>query len=243
MSGFTCQGYVLHRLPYRETSLLVDVLTLESGKLRVVAKGVRGSKSDRKSLLQPFQLLECVVSGRNELRNLGRVEALSGRVSLTQQALYCGFYLNELLSRALPIDLPHEEIFSDYQLALQHLAKAGSDTRSADVEIILRSFELKLLEHLGYLPDLSACAESHNPIEEGASYTFLPEQGFVTATLSGDHQAHSAPLFYGRDIIAMQMQDWHTTSLRAAKLFVRLALPSVIGSKPLQSRSLFAQVK
>ena len=33
------RGFVLHRRPYSETSLLVDLFTEESGRLTVIAKG------------------------------------------------------------------------------------------------------------------------------------------------------------------------------------------------------------
>ncbi|MEC8417605.1 MAG: recombination protein O N-terminal domain-containing protein, partial [Pseudomonadota bacterium] len=43
-------AYVLHRRPYRETSYIVDFFTLEEGRISAVAKGVKNSKSDKKSL-------------------------------------------------------------------------------------------------------------------------------------------------------------------------------------------------
>ena len=43
-------AFVLHRRPYRETSYIVDFFTLQEGKISAVAKGVKNSKSDRKSL-------------------------------------------------------------------------------------------------------------------------------------------------------------------------------------------------
>ena len=103
-------AYVLHKRPYRETSMLVDFFTLEQGRVSAVAKGARGnSKSDRKSLLQGFQKAELDLSGRSNLKNLGKIEASGAVIRLSEKALYCGFYLNEILSRALPEAEPFEE--------------------------------------------------------------------------------------------------------------------------------------
>ena len=43
--------------PYRETSLIFDVLTEEYGKVALIAKGVRNKKSRAAALLQPFMPL------------------------------------------------------------------------------------------------------------------------------------------------------------------------------------------
>jgi DNA repair protein RecO (recombination protein O) len=49
-------AYVLHARPYRETSLLLECLTREHGRVGVVARGVRGERSRlRRALLEPFQ--------------------------------------------------------------------------------------------------------------------------------------------------------------------------------------------
>ena len=63
-------AFVLHRRPYRETSYIVDFFTLQEGKISAVAKGVKNSKSDRKSLLQPFQPLNVQLAGKSDLKNL-----------------------------------------------------------------------------------------------------------------------------------------------------------------------------
>jgi len=48
-------AYVLHRRPFRNTSLLVDLFTLDFGLIRAVAKGARRQKSRSRALLQLFR--------------------------------------------------------------------------------------------------------------------------------------------------------------------------------------------
>ncbi len=47
-------AYILHHRPYRETSLLLDVLTHDHGRIGLIAKGVRKQRSPLRALLQPF---------------------------------------------------------------------------------------------------------------------------------------------------------------------------------------------
>jgi DNA repair protein RecO (recombination protein O) len=48
------RAFVLHSRPWSETSLMLDVFTEESGRVRLVAKGARSKRSNLKGALQPF---------------------------------------------------------------------------------------------------------------------------------------------------------------------------------------------
>ncbi|MDM7861817.1 DNA repair protein RecO [Alteromonas sp. ASW11-36] len=237
MNKQVTEGFVLHRIPYRESSLLVDVFCAVNGMIRGVAKGVRGTKSDRKSLLQPFQCLEITLSGRNELKNIGRVESTSVRYQLANQPLFCAMYLNELLCRALPNDLPCEGIYALYQETLEALAELPQVPPRSDIEALLRNFELELLLDLGFLPDLAYCADNTTAIGADGYYALQAEAGFTPL------DSNQPDGFHGKDILAIAARDWHQSSLLTAKRFMRTALVPLIGTKPLRSRELFGGVK
>lgn len=230
-------GYVLHKRPYRETSLLVDFFSLEQGRISAVAKGARGNaKGDRKSLLQPFQKLEFELSGRSHLKNLGRLEALQMSNNLQKTALYCGFYINEILSRALPEAEPIADVFRHYEYTFSRLVNMQSDDISS-FEPVLREFEFTLLQALGYLPDFTCDANSGNAIEEDAYYVFDAQNGF---NISHSQVRHAIK---GEYILAIAKNDYtqsHQMKVKqVAKYICRLALVEVIGTKPIKSRELF----
>ena len=228
-------GYVLHRRPYRETSLIVDFFTLQNGRVSAVAKGARGPKSDRKSLLQPLQAINFELSGRGTLRNLGRIESTSKSFVLSQQSLFCVFYLNEILNRALPESEVFTRLFQQYELALsslQHLSKTPCEL--SDIEPVLRSFEFVLLEELGYLPDFTYDSQSESEIMPDKSYSLMNEIGFVAC------DPHQSFAIKGQDILAIANDDWQPDSLRAAKKISRIAMRPILGDKPIKSRELFS---
>lgn len=235
------QGYVIHRRAYRETSLLVDVFTLESGRFTLVAKGARGNtKSDRKSLLQPLQLLNFECRGRSALKNLGRMEALAPSIPLQGRAMYAAFYLNELIQRALPESEPVESLFSQYQICLQGLSEASNAARenqtyaeNSVIEPWLRRFEFHLLEELGYLPDFSVCSVSGEPVHRDKFYQYILEQGFVECLQFAPNAIS------GEMLIQISEDNLTSESRRLAKQLMRLTLPLAIGDKPLKSRDLF----
>lgn len=221
-------AFVLHRRPYRETSYLVDFFTLESGRVSAVAKGVKNSKGDRKSLLQPFGLVRIQLRGKTELKNLSQIEAADRMTVLTGTALFCGMYLNELINRILPQGLASELMFDQYQRTLQAL----QHTDTPDVP--LREFEFGLLEELGQLPDWLTDARSGEAVTAEHWYRFMPENGIVLARQVGEKGS-----FPGYALQQMVALDWTPAARKAAKLISRHALFPLLGDKPLKSRELF----
>jgi DNA repair protein RecO (recombination protein O) len=234
----TLHGYVLHRRPYRETSFLVDMLSLEYGKCRVVAKGVRSAKSDRKSTLQAFQFITCTVSGRGELKNLTSAEVTEKPHQLKGEALFCGMYINELINRCLPAHIICPEVMTQYVRcleALQAVTMAGDGSAQKHLQAAaLREFELVLLDELGVLPDLGVDALDQTPVDNDTQYVFQPEQGLVQAW----HHPHLRA-FSGALLAKVLAREWSSDSLALAKYLTRYAFAPFIGDKPLKSRELF----
>lgn len=92
------RAFVLHSRPWSETSLMLDVFTEESGRVRLVAKGARSKRSNLKGALQPFTPLLVRFGGRGEVKTLRSAEAVSLALPLSGITLYSGLYVNELIS-------------------------------------------------------------------------------------------------------------------------------------------------
>ena len=133
-------AYVLHSRAYRESSALVDFLTPQ-GRLRAVLRNARGKAG---TLARPFVPLEVEFRGRGELKNVGRMESAGIAAWLNGEALFSGLYLNELLIRLLPAEDPHPAVFDHYAATLLALAEGRP------LEPLLRAFEWRLLDDLGY---------------------------------------------------------------------------------------------
>ncbi|HTC52699.1 MAG TPA: DNA repair protein RecO [Steroidobacteraceae bacterium] len=180
------QGYILHALAYRDTSRILEVFTREQGRLSVFARGVRGPKARLASLLQPFQPLLISFSSQGDAAQLISAEsgaqgahgAPSLRCGLPPAALLSGFYLNELLLKLTTRHDPHAELFDSYQRTLQALASGAA------LEPALRSFELHLLQEVGYGLDLTQTVAGGAVSAQGY-YHFRPADGLLATT--GEH--------------------------------------------------------
>ena len=228
MAEFLVEQFLLHAIPYKETSALVTGFSRELGKVRYVAKGVYGKSNKYKGLTQPFTLFSCRLQGNGELKSGFATEALARAVPLQGNALYCAMYCNEVLVRVLPPEEPNEELFAFYHETLQQLSQQN------DPQPVLREFELFLLQEMGAAYDFYSDAASAEPVVPEYTYDFISEHGFTRAGRSSGQQQ-----FSGEDLIAIGQRQWSSASLKAAKRFTRLALSPLLGNKPLKSRELF----
>ena len=164
-------AYILHRKPYRDTSLLIEAFSRDYGRVGLVARGTRGRRSSTQALLQPFQPRLLSWSGRGELQTLTASESNGVVSSLAGEAVLSGFYLNELLMRLLPRHDPHSDLYRSYSQTLQ-LIHTGLDNEWA-----LRLFERDLLQELGYGLQLTHEYDGGAPLEPSMRYCYHPEFG------------------------------------------------------------------
>jgi len=170
-------------------------------------------------------------SGRGEVKTLRNAEAVSLALPLSGITLYCGLYVNELLSRVLQQEFPFSDLFFDYLNCLQSLASSHGTPEPA-----LRRFELALLGHLGYGVDFLHCAGSGEPVSDDMTYSYREERGFIASLVLNQRS------FTGRQLRALCEREFpDAESLRAAKRFTRMALKPYLGGKPLKSQELFRQ--
>lgn len=248
--------FLLHQRPYRETSVIAELLTEHEGRVSLVCKGVRsvGKKaSSLRSTLQPFALLSASWSGKTELKSLRQAEVITPAPRLHQSQLYAGLYLNELLVRLFHSGESHTNLFSRYQASISELASLAADDTIA-IEVSLRRFEARLLATLGFELDFMRDAITGKPITADAEYQFHTEYGFYRADLNdadadNEHSAINADsalasnahlLIAGSAILAIQNHDYHDKKVRqVAKKIMRLALAPHLGGRPLKSRELY----
>ncbi len=224
--------FILHQRPYRETSLLLDVLSQQFGRVSLIAKGVRKQKRSQMGLYQLYQPLLIAWTGRGELQTLTQLETMAPRYILQAESALCGLYINELMVKLWPLHVAEEGIFSIYQDALESLQKK-ENTQSA-----LRLFEKRLLSQLGYGLVLDREFESGELIEEEHQYYYQADAGLVRW-----HPGQRQAAISGRSLQHLTNEtDFDAKSLQEIKQMMRSVLNFYLGGKPLQSRQLFTEL-
>lgn len=218
-------AYVLHSRAYRETSLLLECLTPEYGRIGMVARGVRrrGAKYGQADL-QPFQSLLMSFVMRGELATLRAVEPSGHPLVVHGRVLLAGLYVNELMVRLSVRQDPHHGLYDIYAQTVSRLA------HDPHLAWTLRRFERDLLGALGYAMQLHNEADGGELLRADATYQYVPEQG-PTAVSSA-----SGLLVHGSDLLALsadRMPD--AAAMRRLRLLLRSLLHHYLGGREIKS--------
>jgi DNA repair protein RecO (recombination protein O) len=226
-------AFVLHSYPWRETSLIVELLTRDHGRVTVVARGAKRPTSHFRGLLVPFSSLAASWAGKGEMRNLVRLEWLGGLAPLRGEGLLRAFYLNELLVRLLARDDPHAGLFGTYVNALQQLAR-----RDTEHGAVLRAFETDVLREVGWLPPLDQDSTGEE-IRAPLWYRFDPALGFEPVRGTPDALCVS-----GGTLLAMARGDFGDAQVVAqARGVLRQAIRYHLNGQPLNTRRIFEDLQ
>jgi DNA repair protein RecO (recombination protein O) len=243
------RGYVLHSYPYLETSLILQVWTEKHGRLGLVAKGARRPRSASRAVLVPFQPLSLDWFGRGELRTLKTAEPFSPATPLAGNSLLSAFYLNELLLKLTTRDDPHEGLFDAYDTAIRELraisriVNTGDRTPTSEnrglspIEPVLRRFELRLLQELGYALEMAREA-GHGPAIAGErEYFYVVERGAIAAT-EGETPGNAVRL-RGKTLIDLERGRFEDAATVAqAKQLMRLLINHSLNGQELATRAI-----
>lgn len=235
-------AFVLHHHDWSESSLVLELFTRERGRLVAVAKGAKRPSSQLRPVLLPFLRL-AVTLGKapadgSEVQLLRSAEWAGGSTLPAGDALFAGYYANELLLGLLAREDPHPALFDAYALTLPALT--GGEPAA------LRAFELLLLDEIGLLPALGVQTATQQPLHERHGYALDAQHGLVVSRgeapplpgslLSALHAALAAG-----DVAALQQ------ACRGAGAVLRQQLQGLLhyhlGSRSLRSREVLRQVQ
>lgn len=230
-------AFVLHARAWRETSLLVEVLSANHGRIGLVARGVRGARRHPlRAALQPLQSIRLDAVQQGELAQLRSAEALDAAPRLVGDAMLAGFYINELTMRLTPRGEPQPDLFVAYAVTRERLRA------EAPLAWTLRCFERDLLEALGVGFDWSQDGEG-DPIDPAARYRVDPEQGPQRVLSDRGHDDRSRAAS-GRGLLCLAAADGvpDAEDLPGLRRVLRTVLAHHLGPRGLKSWEMLASM-
>ncbi|MBA4286145.1 MAG: DNA repair protein RecO [Xanthomonadaceae bacterium] len=220
-------AWLLSQKPYRETSELLEVLTLRRGRVGLVARGLRGPRARQRGVVGLFRPLLLSWIEKGDLGTVTAIEADGPEVHLPGERMLHGWYLNELLLKLLHRHDPHPGLLADYAAAVIRL---GGDEITA--EAALRIFEKRLLEQLGYGLPLD------ESIDPQAWFRFRPGEGFVRCE-PGDRGALA-----GASLLALHREQLSTPAeLEDTRRLMRMALEPHVPRTSLRTPGLLRHLR
>lgn len=235
-------AYILHKRSYRETSSIVEVLTKDFGRISLMARASRGSRSKIAGSLLQFTPLVISWQGKGSLPNLKGAERADIKApTLKGRSLLAAMYINELLVYLLHKHDVHEDVFEHYHHTLYRLQEEDQ------LEIVLRQFELRLLELLGFGLSLDQEAATGRKIMHDTSYEYHLEHGAVACSDAPPVTGSRVPRVSGRCLLAITAGEYDSIAqddelLAEFKRLMRFVISHHLGGRKLKSRELFRPV-
>jgi len=184
MAAIRDEALILRRFSFGETSLVVQVLTREHGRVHLIARGAYRPKSRYYAVLDLFDTLRLEWShadGR-DLQNLREAEIATRRAGIARSlaAYRAGNAALELCALGARLGQPAPELFALQERVLDALA--APDARP---EAALAVFELRFLHALGLSPALLRCASCDGPAPAVAAADAEAERAAFSAGAGG----------------------------------------------------------
>jgi DNA repair protein RecO (recombination protein O) len=225
-------SYILHSRPYSESSALLEVFARNHGRVGLVARGARGSRSRWKGVLQPFRPMVLSWTQRGELGTLTGADQVASPPALGGDTLFCGLYANELLMRFMQRSDPHPGLFDHYRDMLGALA-SGTPPQP-----VLRVFEYRLLAAAGFGLQLEHEHGSDRELRADRWYLYEPDAGPLPCDPATGQKRQ---LVSGEALLALKSGEVGENHLKELKALMRKLIRYYLGDKPIRSQQLFTR--
>ncbi len=187
--NYQTEAIIIKKTKLGEADRILTLYTPHLGKIQGFARGVRRPRSKLAGHLELLtHSLVSLARGRNldtitGSQTINSFLPLKSDLELTSYALY----LTELVNKFTPDEDENQPLFQLLLETMQQLCQAN------DKGLVLRYFELQLLDKVGYRPQLEQCVSCHSPPEPLTNY-FCPIAGGMLCPKCHQNQPSGHPL-------------------------------------------------
>ncbi len=171
--SFRADAIILKHQDFGEADRILTIFTRENGKIRAIAKGVRKVRSRKGGHLEPFTHTSLLLATGRDWYLVTQAEAQDIYPNLRDNLTNIGYasYAVELVDR---FSLEEEENAPIFSLLKNTFARLN---RGDPPALVILYYEIRLLELLGFRPELQNCVVSGKEIQ--------PENQYFSAALGG----------------------------------------------------------
>ncbi len=179
--SFRVTAIVLRHADWGEADRIITLFTRERGKVRAIARGARKIRSRKAGHLEPFTHITMQLAASRDMPIVQQVETLDPYLPIRDDLTLTGYaaYVIELLDRFSYED--GTESPSTFQLLAETLKRISAE---ADPWLAVRYYEMRLLDLLGFRPQLFQCVNCLREVQPEEQY-FSPGSGGVICPRCG----------------------------------------------------------
>jgi len=219
------EAIVLRHREMGEADRLLWLYTRDRGKVRAIAKGVRKIRSRKAGHLEPFTWVKLQFARGRDLLIITQAETIDAFLKIKEELPRLGYaaYVVELLDR---FTYDEDENKGLYQLLVETLERLNTE---ADPIVPVHYFEIRLMDLLGYRPQLFKCVNCTNEIKPEDQY-FSAAQGGVLcpACGRGSHDARQVSMFALKSMRHFQRSSYKDAQRLEITRKVNLELETIL---------------
>ena len=171
--SYRTQAIVLGHFEYGEADRILTLFTHQRGKIKAIAKGVRKIRSHKAGHLEPFTNVNLFLAKGRNLDIITQAETVNPHMSLREDLQRVGYasYVVEFLDRFTYEEGQNVAMFRLLEETLTRL-----ETQS-NLETVVHYYEVRLLDLLGFRPQLFECID--------CSEAILPQDQYFSPLVGG----------------------------------------------------------
>jgi DNA repair protein RecO (recombination protein O) len=187
--SYRTQAIVLGHIEYGEADRILKLFTFQKGKITAIAKGVRKIRSRKAGHLEPFTRVTLFLAKGRNMDIVTQAETVDGYIGLREdlQRVAYASYVVEVLDRFTYEEGQNVAIF---RLLANTLSRLETHSQPATV---VHYYEVRLLDLVGFRPQLFECVDCGKPIQEEDQY-FSPLVGGVVCPKCGRGRTEAWPV-------------------------------------------------
>jgi DNA repair protein RecO (recombination protein O) len=187
--SYRVEAVVLSHRDYGEADRMIGLYTRELGKITVLAKGARKARSRKAGHLEPFTRVSLQLAHGQSLHIITQAETIDAYLPLREDLLAFGHaaYAVELVERIAYEGEENQALFRLLTATLKRLSEAH------DPRLVLRFYDIRLLDLSGFRPKLFLCANCQRQIQPEDQY-FSAEMGGVLCPDCGRGRSGARPI-------------------------------------------------
>jgi DNA repair protein RecO (recombination protein O) len=203
--SYRTQAIVLGHIEYGEADRILKLFTMEKGKISAIAKGVRKIRSRKAGHLEPFTHVNLFLAEGRNLDIITQAETVDSYPDLRDnlEGIAYASYVMEVVDRFTYEEGQNVGIFRLLVNTLGRLEKQPNP------ETVIHYFEMRLLDLLGFRPQLFECVDCGKEIQEEDQY-FSPLVGGVVCPKCGSKRPEAWPI--QKDVLRylrhLQRSNW-----------------------------------
>jgi len=206
---YQTEAIIIKKIKLGEADRILTLYTPHLGKIRAVAKGIRRPKAKLAGHLELLTHSQISLARGRNIDTIIGSQTINSFLPLKSdlQLGACALYATELVDQ---FTADHIENYPLLQLLLETMHRL---CRGGDNELVLRYFELHLLNEVGYRPQLQQCVSCHSPLEPTTN-SFCSSAGGVLCPNCRQSQPLTYPLSVNalKVLRLLQNSDYSTAS-------------------------------